>query len=64
MATTGQNRQLNLSSISKILSDETRPEFVRRLNATYWEARLMNENFVHYGGKVCFVSGKSYFKLK
>jgi hypothetical protein len=46
------NRQLDLSSIPKVINEETRQEFIRRLNEVYWDARKMNENFVHYGGKV------------
>jgi hypothetical protein len=46
-------RQLNLSSLQQVLNEETKPEFLRRLDAVYWDARQMEENFAHYGGKVC-----------
>lgn len=50
--TTDNDQQLDLSSIPKIINKNIRPKFVNRLNNVYWEARRMNENFVHYGGKV------------
>lgn len=45
-------RQLNLSSLQQVVNEETKPEFLRRLDAVYWDARQMEENFAHYGGKV------------
>lgn len=49
---------MNLRSLQQVLNDDTRSEFLRRLALVYWDARRMEENFVHSGGKVCnsFVS--------
>ncbi|KAI6177593.1 hypothetical protein M3Y97_00924600 [Aphelenchoides bicaudatus] len=46
------SQQMKLSSLQHILTEHTKPEFLRRLDAVYWDARQMEDNFVHYGGKI------------
>jgi hypothetical protein len=55
------NRQLDLSSIPKIITGDSKPKFVRRLNAVYWDARRMQDNFVRYDGKV---RNSTFLRLK